>query len=88
MTFESVVQTVIEFLTRGLVPLILTLALLMFLWGIFKYLSASGNEVKIQEGVKLMTYGIVGLFVMFAVWGLVALLIGFFDTNSVGIPQF
>ncbi|MBI2100670.1 MAG: hypothetical protein HYT47_01455 [Candidatus Vogelbacteria bacterium] len=57
-----------------LVGLILAAALVYFLWGVFKYIQSAGDETKRKEGVTMMTYGIIALFVMVAVWGLVNVL--------------
>lgn len=88
MTFAGVVDIIIDILIGGVVPFIITLALVVFLLGVVKYLSAGGSEVKMSDGVRLMTYGIIGLFVMFAVWGLVALLTPILGSTGAGIPQF
>ena len=72
--FESLIKTIVENIFNPLVGLILTLALVYFLWGIVKYLQSVGDETKRQEGIKMMTYGIIALFVMVSVWGLVKVL--------------
>ncbi|MEK7208691.1 MAG: pilin [Patescibacteria group bacterium] len=69
--FKSLIQTIIENIFNPLVALILTLALVYFLWGIVKYLQAVGDETKRKEGISMMTYGVIALFVMVSVWGLV-----------------
>jgi succinate dehydrogenase/fumarate reductase cytochrome b subunit len=56
------------------IPIVITLALLLFLWGLVKFMTAAGDETAQQSGKKLMIWGIVILFVMVTVWGLVALL--------------
>jgi hypothetical protein len=70
-----------------LIPFIIALALLVFLWGIFKLVFAGGSEVDVKEGTKFMTWGIVSLFVMVSVWGLVAILTKTFFNDNVVIPQ-
>lgn len=50
------------------------LALLAFVFGLAKFVFASGNEDRVAEGRRMMMWGIVALFVMVAVWGLVAFL--------------
>lgn len=87
MKFQDIAKTVVDILIKGVVPLIFTLSLIMFLFGILKYLTAGGDEAKIGKGIQMMTYGAVALFVMFAVWGLVSLIVPFFG-GSVVIPQF
>ncbi|MBI4120990.1 MAG: hypothetical protein HY457_01920 [Parcubacteria group bacterium] len=62
-----------------LIPLILTLALIAFLWGVFRYVIAKGPEDK-KEAINVIVWGLIGLFVMVSVWGLVSVL-----TNTFGI---
>jgi hypothetical protein len=52
-----------------LVPLAFTLALLFFFWGVAKYIWSEGQGK--AEGKQIMIWGIVGLFVMSSVWGIV-----------------
>ena len=47
-------------------------AILAFFWGLIKYI-AGGTEMK-ADGMKMMIYGIVSLFVMVSIWGLIRLL--------------
>ncbi len=66
-------------LINTLIPFILALALLVFLWGVFKYfVLGGGDEEKQAEGKKFMVYGIIGLVIMVAVWGIVALVANLF----------
>ena len=56
------------------IPIIMTLALLYFLWGLAQYILGAGDEEKRKAGRDMMIYGIIALFVMAAVWGLVGVL--------------
>lgn len=62
----------------GILPLFITtlsgVAVLLFLWGLARFILNSGDEKVVAEGKKMMIWGIVALFVLLAVWGLVALL--------------
>jgi hypothetical protein len=61
-------------------PIVVAIALLAFFWGLVKFIFA-GEEGK-KEGQHLMIWGLVALFVMVSVWGLVR-----FIGNAVGIGQ-
>jgi hypothetical protein len=64
------VGTIISTLT----PIVVALALLYFFWGLAKFILASGNEVEKDKGQSMMVWGIIALFVMVSVWGVVGLL--------------
>ena len=57
-----------------LTPLVIGLAMLFFLYGLMKFVLAAGNEDAKDEGKRIMIWGIIALFVMVSVWGLVGLL--------------
>jgi ribose/xylose/arabinose/galactoside ABC-type transport system permease subunit len=84
---KSLVASLID-ITRGyVVPFIISLALMFFLWGVFKTMTAEGDGKKRQEGLAYITYGIIGLAVMISVWSLVYLLTSTFFANGLLIPQ-
>jgi TRAP-type C4-dicarboxylate transport system permease small subunit len=73
--------------TQILTPLVFTLALLMFFWGMVKYIKSAGTEK--DEGKKIMIWGIIALFVMSSVWGLVTFIqreLNIDNVDSVRVP--
>lgn len=72
--FKSLIKAITENVFNPLVGILLALALIYFLWGVVKYTQSVGDETKRKEGVTMMTYGIIALFVMVSVWGLVTVL--------------
>lgn len=58
---------------NGLVGLMILIAILAFFWGLIKYLFSGGGEDK-SEGLKLMFYGVIAIFVMVSIWGIIRLL--------------
>jgi hypothetical protein len=78
--FESAIEVM-----QGLVYLVISLALLGFLWGVVRFLFSGGNEKLKKDGRDFMIYGILILFVMTSLWGLVYLFRSFvFDTPYQG----
>lgn len=60
-------------LIARLIPLIIGVAVITFLWGVLSYVTAS-DDAKQKEARGIMMYGIIVLFVMVSIWGLVNLL--------------
>ena len=83
-TIPTILGTIASIL-NAVIPLIIGLAFVVFLWGIYKYVSSASFEGK--EGARqTIIYGLIGLFVMLAAWGLVNILIAtFFDGKAPGI---
>ncbi len=56
-----------------LVYIVMALALVFFLWGVVRYITAGDSEEGRRDARNTMLYGVIGLFVMTSVWGLVNL---------------
>jgi hypothetical protein len=67
----------------GVIPVVIGLALLTFLWGVMKY-GTSRDEASRKESIAIIINGIIVLFVMVSVWGLVAVFSDFFGVNLHG----
>jgi hypothetical protein len=52
--------------------MIFSLATLFFLWGVMKFIRASDTTKK-EEGKKFIMYGLLGLFVMTSLWGIISI---------------
>lgn len=61
-------------------------ALLGFVWGVFKYLFQKGDPSKIAEARSFMIYGIIALFVMISVWGLIEMVQELFGFQNGWLP--
>jgi hypothetical protein len=68
-------------------PIVIGLALLAFFWGLVKFIFAQGNEEAKGEGKKIMLWGIIALFVMIAVWGLVGFIGDALDIQPTDSPD-
>jgi len=86
MVFADLINNALA-VFQAMIGLIFALALTYFLYGIVKYIVKYGDETARRESIKVMTYGIIALFVMVSVWGLVGLLVNFIGNEAVGIPQ-
>jgi len=69
-------------LLNRLVPLLIAIAVVYFIWQVFQY-TIAGDEDKKKEAKTGMIWGIVGIFVMVSIWGLVAILQSTFGTAGV-----
>lgn len=65
-----------------LIFLMFALAVLAFLWGVYKYLVFIGSEEARRTGGRAMLYGIIGMLIMVAVIGIITII-----CNTLGIPD-
>lgn len=63
----------------AVIPVFISLAVVLFVWGVVMYVIASDEEAK-KRGKDKMIYGIIGLAVIIAMWGFVKIL-----TNTFGL---
>jgi cobalamin biosynthesis protein CobD/CbiB len=66
------------FKTEIINPLILLMfgaAMIVFFWGVVQFIYNAGNETKRSQGQQHILWGLIGLFIMVAVFGILNLII-------------
>ena len=64
------------------IGILFVLATVIFLWGVIQFIASSGSEEGRKKAKGIMTWGIIGLAVMAAAWGVANILISFFGVSS------
>ncbi len=82
----SLIDNIVKPLIARAGPLLIALAVLYFLYGVIKYVMAAGDEEKQGAAKSIILWGIVCIFVMVSVWGLVNFLVGSFNLNNSPLP--
>lgn len=84
----SVAQTILYIINAIFVPVLFAIAFIVFLYGVFKkYIWSKGDEAAVEEGHKLILWGIIGFVVMISLWGLVNVVANTFGLNGYYAPQ-
>lgn len=68
------------------IPFLMTVAVAIFLYGIVMFISAAGDTEKVKSAKGYILFGILGLFVLVAFWGLVWVLSETFDIDEESSP--
>lgn len=63
------------------IQLAIAFAVIYIIYGVVRYLIAEGEGGR-QKGGEIILYGIIGLFVILSIWGLVAILRNSFRTDD------
>ena len=69
-------------LINEIIPVIIGLAVLFFIYALLKYVTAGGDAEAAKEARGLIIWGVVIIFVMTAIWGLVG-----FVSNTIDLPS-
>ncbi len=87
-SIADVFDLAICILKKSVWPLLISISVIVFIVGVIKYIASGDDSGKREEGRNFILYGIVGLFVIVSVWGLVGVLQGTFGLgNTPFIPQ-
>lgn len=73
-------------LIKSIIPFLMALAVVGFIYGIIQYFLNPDNEEKRKKGKTYIIWGLIGLFVIVSMWGLVSVLSDTFGIKAV-IPQ-
>jgi hypothetical protein len=85
-TLSTAIQKIADIL-GAIIPALFIIATIVFLWGVIQYITAGGDEEKIKTGRNYMIFGLIALFVMVAVWGIVRVLVSTFGVGGETIPD-
>lgn len=69
---------------RLLIPVAAGVCVLLFIWGLALFILRSGDEKQLAAGRRRMIWGVIGLFCMVAIWGIVGYLSGLLGTATGG----
>ena len=77
---------VLEFIDTIVIPVILGLAFLMFVWGVFKFFILGGSDEEAQQkGKSLMLYAVAGFVLILSFYGIVNILTNGLGTQNDGL---
>lgn len=73
--FGTLLQNLLLFFNNVLIPFILGLGFLLFVWGMFQYFIAGGADDEAKtKGKSLMLYATLGFVIIIIFWGVVNLI--------------
>lgn len=76
-------DSIIDVINSVLVPVLIAIAFIVFLWGVYKYFILGGADEKSRtEGRQFVLWGVIGFVIIFCVWALVNIVIGVFNLSG------
>lgn len=84
---QGYANSIIDIINNALVPLLIAVAFIVFLFGVYKYFIAGAEkDTEREEGRKFVLYGIIGFVIILSVWGLVAIVKNTFNLTTSSNP--
>jgi hypothetical protein len=86
-SIQELIVEIQKFIGKYFTPILTTLILVAFLYGVFIYfIRVTDDFKKREEGRKYMIWGIIALFVVFSLWGILKIVNSTFGVENV-VPQ-
>ena len=82
MPLNNFFQKLANQIINPFIAIFVGVALLYFIWGVIEFIAQSGNEEARTTGKKHMIWGIIGMAIMVGVWGIIRILMSFFEPGS------
>jgi len=74
---DTLLNNIADKILNPLIGLMISIALLLFIYGVIEFIYGADNEDKRNQGKQHIIWGVVGLFIMVGVFGLIRIIINF-----------
>lgn len=79
-TLATAVSAIVEIVNAFIIPLMYALAFLFFIAGLVRYFFIESGAEGQEKGKQMAMFGLLGLAIIFSVWGLVNILLATLNT--------
>jgi uncharacterized membrane protein len=83
MTVDSLLTAIVNVIVNPTISLLFAIALILFLYGVFKFVKGSDNQTARKEGASHILWGLVGMFIMVSAFALIKIVLN--SANEVGL---
>lgn len=74
------INAIVDLIINPLIGLLFAVSVVLFIWGLFRLIWNNGDTEEIKKGKQALTWGLVGIFIMFSVFGILEVV-----TNTFGV---
>jgi predicted cobalt transporter CbtA len=78
--FDTVLSKINTNIVNPAIEMAFIIATVVFLWGVFQFISGAADKEKRQTGKDHIMWGLIGFLIMFGVFGIITIL-----TNTIGV---
>ncbi len=84
---QSYSTSISDIVNKVLVPLLLAIAFLVFLWGVYKYfIQGAASDTERETGKQFTLWSVIGFVVIFSLWGILYIIRTTLGLASTGTP--
>jgi len=76
MEAKTLIQNILTNIVNPLITLMVAIAVLYFLWGVFQFVRNAESSEERKKGGMNMFWGAIGLFIMATAYGILNLILG------------
>ncbi|NOY35354.1 MAG: hypothetical protein GXP44_00245 [bacterium] len=77
MDTNELLAKITDQILNPLIGLVIAVALMIFIWGVIEFIAGAANDEKRSKGKQHMVWGVIGLFIMVSVFGIMQILVNF-----------
>ncbi len=81
-SIESFLGRINLYILNPIIVFMFVVALLVFFWGLVQFIYNAGSDSGRDTGKQHIIWGIVGMFIMVAVYGIIGLILNTFGLSS------
>lgn len=74
---DALLNKIIQSIANPAIKLMLAIAVMVFLYGVVEFILGADNEEKRNVGKQHIIWGLIGLFIMVSVFGIMRILLNF-----------
>jgi hypothetical protein len=86
MTINSFLDKVDSLVLNPIILLLFAVATVYFIYGVIKYLSLDPSDSKKGEARSAIIWGLVGMIIMFSVYGIISFVLSTFGVQPGSVP--
>ncbi len=80
---QGFLNKVIVEIVNPLMLLLAGAAFVIFVWGVFEFITNAGDETKRSEGKQAILWGLIGLVIIFGAYGIINIALGAFSLDPI-----
>lgn len=86
-TVGEYITDIAKWIAGSVIPILIIIAVIIFIIGVIRFVMLAGNEQERASGRLFIIRGLIGLFVILAIWGILAVFGNTLGISSLGIPR-